>query len=99
MLRKIDKTLLKFAAKQTFDPPRPQNIRGKRRVQSVSAEVRRGVDPPDRLQEFHCQPRGRVHRHIEGNQARSADRLFVQRLARQIHARHGVPPFAQPRRG
>ena len=98
MLCEIDKCLLKFASEQAADSLRAKNLSGKRSVESVSAEVSVRIHSPHRLEQFHGQARCRMHRHVERDQTRFPQRLFVKRLARKVHASNCMAPLAQPRR-
>ena len=98
MFGEVDQRLFELAAQEAGDSLGVENIGGKRSVQSIRAEMRRGIDPANGLEQFQGQARGRVHRHIECNQGRLANRGFIQRIARKVLAGNRVAALAQPRR-
>jgi hypothetical protein len=59
--------------------------------------MRLGIHPAQRFQQLKNQPRGRMHRRIESDQAGLAHRSFIQWIARKIQARDLVPALTQPR--
>ena len=99
MLRQIHKGLLEFAAKEVFHAMRGKTLRGERGVQTISAEMSLRIHPAQRFQQLKNQPRGRMHRRIESDQAGFAHRSFIQWIARNVQAGDLVPALTQPRRG
>ena len=87
---------LEFAAKDRAHAEAAQVFLVHRSVESVKAKVSARILFTDFRNEARRKPRGRVHRHIKGNQIRGEDGFFVERFARQIEARDIVPASAQP---
>jgi hypothetical protein len=57
------------------------------------------VHAAKRLNEFHREARGGVHRYVKGDEGSFAQSRLVQGLARQVEASNLMIPFAQPGRG
>ena len=61
--------------------------------------MRGGIQPANLLDHFGRQPRGRVHRQVEGDQIGFANRVRIERFHAQVRAGHLVAALGNPRRG
>ena len=69
-----------------------------RGVKAVAAQVRPRIQSSHWLNELRGEPRGRVHRNVERDQAGLADRLLTERLAGEVEARDRCAAGPKPRR-
>ena len=82
-----------------FDAEPAQQVGIQGSVQTVADQARAGVELLHSLDHRHRQPCRRVHRQIEGDQVRGANRSFFQGSYRQVQTHHVVVLASQPGRG
>src|SRR5271168_1517435 len=87
---------LEFAAEDGGHAKRSQIIRVHRRVKAIAAQISERIQVAQGRDKFCSEPCGRVHRQIDGNQSRGANRRFIKELAGKIQAYKFVTTLAQP---
>ena len=98
-LVEADEPAFELAAKDGLGPEAAQEVRVQRRIQAVETEVRRGIETLEPRRDGAREPRRRVHRQVDGDQARLAHRPLVEVLDREIDAADRCPRLTEPGRG
>ena len=94
----MDEGIFEFAAKNGRDSQRSEVVCIHRRIEAVAAEMGAGISFAQTRNELRGQPRGRVHRQVEGDKGGRPDRRFVERLPREIETNDAMAAFTQPGR-
>ncbi len=96
--RETRQPLFKFPAKNRAHAQPAQVFLVHRRIEAIETKVRPRIQRANLWNQPRRQPRCRMHRHIERDQIRRANRRFIERFTRKIEARNLVSSRAQPRR-
>jgi hypothetical protein len=96
--RELHESFFEFAAENRGNAERSKifNVHGS--VQAVTTEMRGGILFAKLRNELRRQPRGGVHRQIDGDQPGATNRSLIERLPGKVEHCDVVPAFAQPRR-
>src|SRR5581483_2886334 len=83
---KLRERLLELAAENRAHAQSPQVLGVQRRIQTIGAQVRRGIERSHTADGAAGETRGRVHGKVERDQRGPANRLLVERLLREVQA-------------
>ena len=97
-LVQADQPALELAAENGLAPEPAQEVLVHRRVEAVEAQMDAWVQGFQAGHDGRRQPRGRMHRQVQGDKPGRAHRRLVQALDRKIDAPDTGPRRAQPRR-
>ena len=87
-----------FAAKNRGDAERLKILDVHGSVQAVTTEVRARILFPKLGNELRCEPRGRVHGQIDGDETGIGNRSPIERLPGKVEQDDGVATLPQPGR-